>query len=59
MNALFSGDLKRWWNLGRYHRLATELAFNKRRLAHFPKERDTQAHILDLRKQVAVLGSEL
>ncbi|MBU0705219.1 MAG: PrsW family intramembrane metalloprotease [Chloroflexi bacterium] len=59
MNALFSGDLKRWWNLGRYHRLATELAFNKRRLAHFPDEKDTQAHIVELRKQVAVLGSEL
>ena len=59
MNALFSYDLKRWWNLGRYHRLATELAFNKRRLAIFPHEQDTQAHIVELRKRVAVLGSEL
>ena len=59
MNALFSGDFKRWWSLGRYHRLATELAFNKRRLARFPEERDTQTHIVELRRQVAVLGNEL
>ena len=50
--ALFSGDFKRWWDMGRYYRLATELAFNKRRLAHFPAEEDTQAHVVRLRKQV-------
>jgi len=59
MDALFSGDFRRWWNLGRYHRLATELAFNKRRLAHFPGEQDTQAHIVELRRQVTMLGSKL
>jgi len=59
MNALFGGDLKRWRNLSRYHRLATELAFSKRRLAHFPKEQDTQAHIVELRRRVAGLGRQL
>ena len=59
MNALFSGDFGRWWNLGRYYRLATELAFNKRRLAHFPAEEDTQAYIAQLRKQVIELGNRL
>jgi len=55
-NALFSGDFRRWWNLGRYHRVATELAFNKRRLTLFPKETDTRAHIVELREQVMELG---
>jgi RsiW-degrading membrane proteinase PrsW (M82 family) len=51
-NALLSGDLKRWWNLGRYYRLATELAFTKRRLTRFPEEEDTRARVVQLRKQV-------
>jgi len=52
-NALFSGDFRRWWDLGRYYRLATELAFNKHRLTHFPAEEDTQARVAQLRRQVA------
>jgi len=56
--ALFSGDFKRWWDMGRYYRLATELAFNKRRLAHFPAEEDTQAHVVRLRKQVREMTNE-
>ena len=52
-NALFSGDFRRWWDLGRYYRLATELAFTKRRLTHFPAEEDTRARIVQLRRQVA------
>ena len=59
MNALLSGDFSRWWNLGRYYRLATELAFNKHRLAHFPTEQDTQVHIVELREQVIELGGQL
>jgi RsiW-degrading membrane proteinase PrsW (M82 family) len=51
-NALLSGDLKDWWELGRYFRLATELAFSKRRLSHFPAEKDTQARAAELREQV-------
>ncbi|RLC58718.1 MAG: hypothetical protein DRI79_11720 [Chloroflexi bacterium] len=54
-NAFFSGDLRRWWNLGRYYRLATELAFNKHRLARFAGEKDTQVRIGQLRERVREL----
>jgi RsiW-degrading membrane proteinase PrsW (M82 family) len=57
--AFFSGDFKRWWHLGRYYRLATELAFNKRRLAQFPGERDTRERIVRLRRQVTELGRQV
>lgn len=50
--ALLSGDLNQWWNLGRYHRLATELAFSKRRLRRFPDEEDTQKRVERLREQM-------
>ncbi len=56
MNALFGGDFGHWWSLGRYYRLATELAFNRCRLTRFPAEEDTQAHIAQLREQVIELG---
>ena len=58
-SALFSGDFKRWWSLGRYHHLATELAFNKRRLAQFPGEEDAQARVVRLRKRVRELSEQL
>ncbi len=58
-SALFSGDLRRWWSLGRYYRLATELAFNKRRLSQFPGEEDTQARIVQLRRQVMELRDRI
>ena len=57
-NALSNGDLKQWRLLGRYHRLATELAFNKRRLAHFPSEEQTQALVVRLREQVRAMGDD-
>jgi RsiW-degrading membrane proteinase PrsW (M82 family) len=57
--ALFRGEFRRWWDLDRYYRLATKLAFNKRRLAHFPAERDTRAEIVLLRRQVTELGKRL
>jgi len=59
IKALFSGGFERWWALGRYHRLATELAFNKHRLVLFPGEKDTQAHVVELRKRVKALGRRL
>jgi RsiW-degrading membrane proteinase PrsW (M82 family) len=59
MNALASGDLKRWWNLGRYYLLATKLAFNKYRLSHFGKDEDIQARIVSLRKKVAEMSKRL
>jgi RsiW-degrading membrane proteinase PrsW (M82 family) len=54
-NVLFGGDFRRWWELGRYYRLATELAFSKRRLIHFPAEEDTQARVVQLRRQVRTM----
>jgi RsiW-degrading membrane proteinase PrsW (M82 family) len=57
--AFFSGDFERWWQLGRYYRLATELAFNKRRLARFPREPDTEQRVAQLRRQVAESGRRL
>ncbi len=56
---LFRGDLQRWWRLGRYYRLATELAFNKHRLARVPRERSTQTRILTLRQEVLELGERV
>ena len=58
-SALFSGDFRRWWNLGRYYRLATKLAFNKHRLTHFPAERDTGPRVVQLRRQVRELEEML
>ena len=58
VQALFSGDLKRWRDLGRFYRLATELAFNKRRLTRFPAEKDTQARVVQLREQVREMANE-
>ncbi len=57
--ALFRGHWRRWWDLGHYYRLATELAFDKRRLTLFPDERETRARIVQLRKQVVELGNRL
>lgn len=57
LDALFSGNLRRWWNLGRYYRLETELAFNKHRLTQFPDEEDTRARVAQLREQVQVEGA--
>ena len=58
-STLFKSGPKRWWQLGRFHHLATELAFSKRRLTHFPGEEDTQQQIEKLRQQVAELGKQL
>jgi RsiW-degrading membrane proteinase PrsW (M82 family) len=58
-SALFAGDVGRWWQLGRYHRVATELAFNKHRLTRFAGEEDTQERVVQLRSQVKELGGAL
>ena len=58
-NTLLRGNVRRWWDLGHYYRLATELAFNKHRLTQFPAEKETQARIVQLRKQVVELGGRL
>jgi len=57
-NVLSSGDFRRWWDLGRYYRLATELAFNKRRLIHFPAEEDTRTRATQLRSQVREMTND-
>jgi len=57
-HVLFSGDFGRWRDMGRYYRLATELAFNKRRLTHFPAEDDTRARVVQLRRQVKAVTNE-
>ena len=57
-NALFSGDFRHWWGLGRYYRLATELAFSKYRLTRFAGEKDTQARVAQLRRQVREMTSD-
>jgi RsiW-degrading membrane proteinase PrsW (M82 family) len=56
--ALFGGDFRRWRELGHYYRLATELAFNKRRLAYFPAEKDTQTRVVQLRRQVRTMNND-
>lgn len=58
-NALLKGDWRRWWDLGRYYRLATELAFSKHRLTRFAGEKDTQARVVQLRRQVKELGEQV
>ena len=58
-NAFLRGDVRYWWDLGRYHRLATKLAFAKRRLSLFPSEEDTQARVAGLRRQVAQMANDL
>jgi len=57
--ALLRGDLARWWRLGRYYRLATELAFAKHRLDAFPGEPDTVRQIDRLRRQLAELRDQM
>mgnify|MGYP001497527777 CR=1 FL=1 len=57
--ALLSGDLERWRTLGRYYRLATELAFTKRRRSRFPEEVDTGERVDRLRERVEALDVEL
>jgi hypothetical protein len=58
LGALFGGDFRRWWDLGRFYQLATELAFNKQRLTHFPAEEDTRARVEQLRNQVRAMANE-
>jgi RsiW-degrading membrane proteinase PrsW (M82 family) len=55
--ALLSGDLERWYKLGRYYRLATELAFNKRRLSRFPNDEGAEKRVERLREKVEGLSS--
>ena len=59
VRALMRGDVSRWWRLGRYYRLATELAFAKRRWAAFGPEQDTGMRIEQLRREIYELRQRL
>jgi len=59
LSVLLSGDVKRWWSLGRYYQAETELAFKKHRLSCFAQEEDSAAKVDQLRRQVAALGARL
>ncbi len=63
LTALTSGDFRRWWELGRYYHLATELAFSKHRLdrssSHQENTREMQAQVARLREQVVAQGDRL
>jgi len=52
LRALARGDLARYCRLGRYYRLATELAFAKRRWAAFGQEYDGGLQIERLRRKL-------
>jgi hypothetical protein len=52
--ALLSGDVERWRALGRYYRLATELAFSRRRLSRSGEAMEEQVE--ELRERVEAVG---
>jgi hypothetical protein len=52
--ALLSGDVERWRRLGRYYRLATELAFTRRRLSRSREARGERVE--ELRARVVAMG---
>lgn len=52
--ALLGGNLERWWRLGRYYRLATELAFKRRRLSRSGEA--TEEGVEELRMRVEEAG---
>mgnify|MGYP001049147453 CR=1 FL=1 len=56
--AIFSGDLARWWELGRFYRMVTELAFNKRRLSRFPDDGEAEDRVESLRAEVKGIGAK-
>ncbi|HEC34159.1 MAG TPA: PrsW family intramembrane metalloprotease [Chloroflexi bacterium] len=59
LQALAQGDLARWWRLGRYYRLATKLAFVKRRQAAFGSEAGVGTRIERLRRELHELRKQL
>ena len=53
LEGLLGGDVERWWYLGRRYRLATELAFNKRRASRLSDDEGAEARVEKLRAVVA------
>ncbi len=59
LRALFQANFGRWLRLGRYYRLATELAFAKQRWVAFGREPDSARRIEALRRQLYELRKTL
>jgi RsiW-degrading membrane proteinase PrsW (M82 family) len=59
IQALFQGDFTRWRRLGKYYRLATELAFLKQRQASHGEKKETTIHKEELRRELYTLRKEL
>ena len=59
LEALFQGGFAWWRQLGKYYRLATELAFLKQRQASHGEKKETTMHIEELRRELYTLRKEL
>ncbi len=59
LRTLMSGQVKRWWKLGRYYRLTSELAFDKNRWSSGIKDQETARRIEQLRRDVYELRKSL
>lgn len=59
LEALLQGDFRRWQRLGKYHRVASELAFARHRLATVGTDADTRRYIGRLRRDIERLQGEM
>ncbi len=59
LRALMQADFSRWWRLGKYYRLATELAFTKHRWETHEQEQRTALRIEQLRRELYELRKQL
>lgn len=57
--ALLQGNFARWWRLGKYYRLVSELAFARRRLQAVGADAETNRRIQRLRREILALQKEL
>lgn len=59
LKTLLRGEVGRWWRLGRYYRLASELAFARHQLATVGKEKGAVRQIQSLRRELQQLRATL
>lgn len=59
LEALVRGEIRRWWRLGTYYRLASELAFARHRLATVGQEKGDVRNINWLRQELQRLRASL
>ncbi len=59
VRALMGGDIVRWWRLGKYYRLASELAFARRLEQHVGASEETSQRIRRLQWEIRALRKEL